>query len=271
MKSIRRLVQAVLGLGLTVTLVGCDAAGLLDNLEVTASGPDLMAEATEFAESERVTGLNTSATALSLEVTQTNQACRDLQSFADAILAYKAKRLGTTPHVFCGVEELPQVDAIELDGWSDLTKIEWDVRLVDESVITIVFNDQVGESDVANQGITVNALGLHLASNDGEDYVGGTASSDVTLEYADWDAASNSASYTVKTDADSYFGPLAMYWSRTLFTALQQGFSGVSAGGSVSLKATTPGSDVQDALENATRVAFQLEADAPKFTGKRSN
>ncbi len=271
MKSIRRLVQAVLGLGLTVTLVGCDTAGLLDRLEVTATGPDLMAEATEFAESERLTDLNTSATALSLEVTQTNQACRDLQSFADAILAYKAKRLGTTPHVFCGVEELPQVDAIELDGWSDLTKIEWDVRLVDESVITVAYSDQVYEFEVVDQDITVNALGLHLESSDGEDHVGGTAFSDVTLEYANWDAASNSASYTVKADADSYLEPLGMYQSATLFTALQEGFSGVNAGGSISLKAKFPGSFVQNALENATSVSFQLEADAPKFTGKRSN
>ena len=265
--------QAVLGLGLTVTLVGCDAAGLLDSLEVTADGPEILTEATDFNNAGRLDISPTTSVATTAALTPQfigGSICDELQHYQRLTDRFGLLTSITTANVFCGTKTLDPIPPTELDGWNELTNVSMVVKLVNESEVTVTYGEAINVSDLENLDLSVNAVGLHLEAPQTDDYVGGVGTtSGVPLAYDRHDGEAGTVTYVVETNETSQVTPLIMYYTQDLLDSLQSGLSDVEAGGAISLGASD--SAVQDALATATSVSFQLEADAPKFTGKRSN
>lgn len=268
----RAVKRALAGAVLTITLAGCDAAGLLDNVEITATGPKLLEEATEFAGAERI-NLGASSTSLTtaLKTAQLdNSACRNLLGFLDLKDQALDEITGSGINFFCAVVDLADIDAVDLDGLSDVTNIAYTLSLAENSTVKVTYAESTDMNVVEGESLTLKGLGLHITSTEPSGFLGGVAGGNLPLNYVNH--SGQVATYRLEASSQSSFLTVSYaYYKPNIVSALSSGFTGVQAGGSIAVVPGVLGSAVGDALADATSITFQLEAGAPEVTGKRAN
>jgi hypothetical protein len=265
----RAVKRALAGAALTLALAGCDAAGLLDNVEITATGPKLLAAATEFNGAERINpDASTSALTAGLKTAQTeNVACANLSGYVR--FKQQAGGIGSNQNLFCAVADKQDIAAVELDGLSTITNISYAVELAEGETVTVTYDSGTDMNDVKDQDLTVNALGLHLTSGEPDAFLGGVATGGLELAYVSRDG--QDATYSVAPGSPTGLRVLTAYYHSNVVRGFTEGFTGVQVGGSISVVASDPNSALADALANASSMTFKLDASAPEVTGKRAN
>lgn len=268
----RAVNRALAGAALTLALAGCDAAGLLDNVEVTATGPKLLAEATEFSGAAPV-DLDASTASLTVGLNtlqQENVACDSLSGFLGVEHRPQVDGIGSNQNLFCAVADLQDIAAVDLDGLNTITNISYAIELAEGETVTLTYGSDTDMNVVADENLTVNALGLHLTSSEPDDaFLGGVATGELELEYVSREG--QDATYSVASGSPTSLRVLTAYYSSKIVRGFTGGFTGVQVGGSISVVASDPNSALADALANASSMTFKLDASAPEVTGKRAN